>query len=404
MDRNKQMAEGLAEARLDTLAVRAGHERTMEGEHSEPIYTTSSYIFDSAADAAARFSGERNANVYSRYTNPTVRTFEQRLAAMEGADAAVGTSSGMAAILACCMSFLAAGDKVVCSRSVFGTTTALFTRYMTKFGVTTEFVDLCDVRAWGDAVDSNTKLLFMETPSNPTNDVVSISEIAAIAQSVGALLAVDNCFSTPALQRPIEHGADLVVHSATKFLDGQGRVVGGAVCGKQELIDELVVYVRTCGPTMSPFNAWVFLKGLETLSLRMKAHSANAMDLAQWLEAQPSVGKVNYCGLPSHASHAAASAQMSGYGSVMSFTVSGGQAGAWAFIDATRICSLTANLGDAKTTIVHPATTTHGRISQAERDAAGISDDLIRVCVGLEDVEDLREDFARGLAAAEAVA
>jgi O-succinylhomoserine sulfhydrylase len=260
------------------------------------------------------------------------------------------------------------------------------------------------VSAWGDAVDSNTKMLFMETPSNPTNDVVSIREIAAIAQSVGALLAVDNCFSTPALQRPIEHGADLVVHSATKFLDGQGRVVGGAVCGKQALIDELVVYVRTCGPTMSPFNAWVFLKGLETLSLRMKAHSANAMDIAQWLEAQPSVGKVNYCGLPSHSSHAAASEQMSGYGSVMSFTVSGGQAGAWAFIDATRICSLTANLGDAKTTIVHPATTTHGRISQAERDAAGISDDLIRVCVGLEDVEDLRADLARGLAAAEAVA
>ena len=376
----------------------------MEGEHAEPIYTTSSYIFDSAEDAAARFSGERNANVYSRYTNPTVRTFEERLAALEGTDAAVGTSSGMAAILACCMSFLSAGDKVVCSRSVFGTTTALFTRYMTKFGVTTEFVDLCDVSGWAAAVDSDTRLLFMETPSNPTNDVVSIRAIADIAHAVGALLAVDNCFSTPALQRPVEHGADLVVHSATKFLDGQGRVVGGAVCGAKALIDELVVYVRTCGPTMSPFNAWVFLKGLETLSLRMKAHSESAMDLALWLEQQPGIDKVNYCGLPSHPSHEAALSQMTGFGSVLSFAVKGGKEHAWAFIDATRICSLTANLGDAKSTIVHPATTTHGRISQAERDAAGIGDNLIRVCVGLEDVEDLREDFARGLTAAQAIA
>ncbi len=385
--------------KLDTLAVRAGQTRSHEGEHSEPIYTTSSYVFDSAEDAAKRFSGEAEGNVYSRYTNPTVRMFEQRLAALEGAEAAVGTSSGMAAILATAMAFLQSGDEVVCSQSVFGTTTALFTRYMKKFGVKTTFVELADLSAWKAAVTDRTKLLFMETPSNPTNDVVSIKAIADIAHSVDALLAVDNCFSTPALQQPLAHGADLVVHSATKFLDGQGRVVGGAVCGQQSLIDELVVYVRTCGPTMSAFNAWVFLKGLETLRLRMKAHSDNAMTLAKWLEAQPLVERVNYCGLPSHSSHEAAKSQMSGFGAVLSFEVKGGQAAAWAFIDATQVCSLTANLGDAKTTIVHPATTTHGRITQQERDAAGISDALIRICVGLEDADDLIDDMARGLKA-----
>jgi len=387
----------LAEAGLDTLAIRAGIHRTAEGEHSEPIFTTSSYVFASAADAAARFSGESPGNVYSRYTNPTVRSFEERLAALEGGEAAVGTASGMAAILSTCMALLSAGDHVICSRDVFGTTTNLFARYMAKFGVAVDFVPLLALDEWQAAMRPETKLLYIETPSNPLCEVADITKLAAVAHAGGALLVVDNCFCTPALQRPLALGADIVIHSATKYLDGQGRCVGGAVVGSRELMSEIVVFLRTCGPTMSAFNAWVFLKGLETLRLRMEAHSRSALELALWLQQQPQVRKVYYAGLPDSPGHALASRQQRAFGGVLSFEVEGGRDGAWRCIDATRILSLTANLGDAKTTIVHPATTTHGRLSPAQRADAGISDSLIRVAVGLEDVADLRADLQRGL-------
>lgn len=391
--------EPLADARLDTLAIRAGIHRTAEGEHSEPIFTTSSYVFDSAADAAARFAGESPGNVYSRYTNPTVRSFEERLAALEGGEAAVGTSSGMAAILSTCMALLAAGDHVICSRDVFGTTTNLFARYMAKFGVAVDFVPLLALEQWQAAMRPETKLLYIETPSNPLCEVADIGQLAQLAHAGGALLVVDNCFCTPALQRPLELGADIVIHSATKYLDGQGRCVGGAVVGSQALMNEMLVFMRTCGPTMSAFNAWVFLKGLETLRLRMEAHSRSALALAQWLQQQSQVRRVYYAGLPDHPGHDLASRQQRAFGGVLSFEVHGGRDAAWRCIDATRIMSLTANLGDAKSTIVHPATTTHGRLTPAQRAEAGISDSLIRVAVGLEDVEDLRADLQRGLEA-----
>lgn len=384
---------------LETLAVRAGQTRSQEGEHSEAMYLTSSYVFPSAAEAAARFSGENPGNVYSRYTNPTVRMFEQRIAALEGGEAAVATSSGMAAILSLCMALLKSGDKVICSRSVFGTTTALFTRYMEKFGVRVTFVDLTDMQAWQAALDGDTRLLFMETPSNPLCEVADIRKLAEMAHSAGAMLVVDNCFCTPALQRPLTLGADIVVHSATKYLDGQGRCVGGVVVGKREIMDELVVFLRTAGPSMSPFNAWVFLKGLETLKLRMDAHSRNALALAWWLDEQPAVEKVNYTGLPKHPGHLLAAEQQSAFGGVLSFTVHGGREEAWKVIDACKIFSVTANLGDAKSTIVHPATTTHGRLSEEDKARAGITENLIRVSVGLENAEDLQGDLARGLAA-----
>lgn len=383
---------------LDTLAVRAGQIRSPEGEHSEALYLTSSYVFPSAAEAAARFSGDSGGNVYSRYTNPTVRMFEERMAALEGGEAAVATSSGMAAILSLCMALLKSGDKVICSRSVFGTTTALFTRYLEKFGVRVAFVDLTDMQAWKGAVDGSTKLLFLETPSNPLCEVADIRALADLAHSAGALLVVDNCFCTPALQRPLELGADLVVHSATKYLDGQGRCLGGVAVGKKEIMDELVIFLRTAGPSMSPFNAWVFLKGLETLSLRMQAHSRNALALAWWLDEQEAVEKVNYAGLPKHPGHLLAAKQQKFFGGVLSFSVRGGREAAWKVIDACRIHSCTANLGDAKSTIVHPATTTHGRLSDEEKARAGITENLIRVSVGLEAVEDLQRDLARGLA------
>jgi O-succinylhomoserine sulfhydrylase len=387
----------LAEAGLDTLAIRAGIHRTAEGEHSEPIFTTSSYVFASAADAAARFSGESPGNVYSRYTNPTVRSFEERLAALEGGEAAVGTASGMAAILSTCMALLSAGDHVICSRDVFGTTTNLFARYMAKFGVAVDFVPLLALDQWQAAMRPETKLLYIETPSNPLCEVADITKLAAVAHAGGALLVVDNCFCTPALQRPLALGADIVIHSATKYLDGQGRCVGGAVVGSRALMNEIVVFLRTCGPTMSAFNAWVFLKGLETLRLRMEAHSRSALELALWLQQQPQVRKVYYAGLPDSPGHALASAQQRAFGGVLSFEVEGGRDGAWRCIDATRILSLTANLGDAKTTIVHPGTTTHGRLTPAQRAEAGISDSLIRIAVGLEDVADLQADLQRGL-------
>lgn len=391
--------DALAGAHLDTLAVRSGVARTMEGEHSEPIFLTSSYVFDNAADAAARFTGAAAGNVYSRYTNPTVRAFEQRLAALEGGEQAVGTASGMAAILSTCMALLKSGDHVVCSRNVFGTTVNLFSKYLAKFGVEVTFVSLLALDEWRRAIKPNSVLLFVETPSNPLCEVADLAAMAEMAKANGCLLVVDNCFCTPALQQPLELGADIVIHSATKYLDGQGRCVGGAVVGSQQHMEEVVTFLRSGGPTMSPFNAWVFLKGLETLRLRMEAHSRSAQDLALWLQQQSAVETVFYAGLPDHPGHELAARQQSAFGGVLSFRVKGGRQQAWDFIDATRIMSLTANLGDAKTTIVHPATTTHGRLAEEDRAAAGISDNLIRVAVGLEHVEDLRADLKRGLAA-----
>lgn len=402
-DKESQRRAALQDANLDTLAIRAGHVRTAEGEHSEAMFLTSSYVFDSAEQAAARFAGSEPGNVYSRYTNPTVRTFEERIAALEGAEMAVATASGMAAILSVCMALLKSGDHVVCSRSVFGTTTVVFSKYLAKFGVETTFVSLTDNSAWAAAIRDNTKLLFLETPSNPLNEIADIAALAEIAHQRDCLLVVDNCFCTPALQKPLQLGADIVVHSATKYLDGQGRCLGGAVVGRREQMNEVLGFLRSSGPTMSPFNAWVFLKGLETLRLRMDAHSRNALELAQWLEQQPGIERVFYAGLESHPQHALAAKQQRGFGGVMALRVRGGADGgktaAWRFIDATRICSITANLGDVKTTIVHPATTTHGRISEQERSAAGITDNMIRIAVGLEDIEDLKRDMARGLAA-----
>lgn len=388
----------LDHAALDTLAVRAGQARTQEGEHSEALFLTSSYVFGSASEAAQRFSGEQPGNVYSRYTNPTVRNFEQRIAALEGAEAAVGTSSGMAAILSTCIALLQSGDHIVCSRSVFGTTTVLLSKYLQKFGVTTTFVNPVDYTAWQAAFTPKTKLVFVETPSNPLCDVIDIQRLADITHQHDALLVVDNCFCTPALQRPLEFGADLIVHSATKYIDGQGRCLGGVVAGPKKWVDEVLGFIRSAGPTMSPFNAWVFLKGLETLRLRMEAHSRNALALAQWLDVQPQVEKVFYAGLPSHNGYELATKQQSAYGGVLSFRVKGDREAAWKVIDATRIMSLTANLGDTKTTIVHPATTTHGRLSPEQKAEAGITENLIRVAVGLEDIADLQADLARGLA------
>ncbi len=387
----------LKDAHLDTLAVRAGQVRSQEGEHSETIYTTSSYVFESAAQAAARFSGDEEGNVYSRYTNPTVRNFQDRIAALEGGEAAVATASGMSAILSTCMALLKAGDHVVCSRSVFGTTTVLFTKYLEKFGAKVDLVTLTDMAAWESKVNSNTKLLFVETPSNPICEVADISALAAIAHANDALLIVDNCFCTPALQRPLDLGADIVIHSATKYLDGQGRCLGGAVVGAADVMDEVLGFVRTCGPTMSPFNAWVFLKGLETLRIRMEAHSKNAMELALWLNEHPAVEKVFYAGLASHPGHELAKKQQSAFGGVLSFRVKGGRNEAWKVIDSTQILSVTANLGDVKTTIIHPATTTHGRLSDDDKAAASITENLIRVAVGIEDIRDIKADIERGL-------
>jgi O-succinylhomoserine sulfhydrylase len=388
------------ELAFETRAVRAGQQRTHEGEHAEAIFPTSSYVFANAAEAAARFSGEQPGNIYSRFTNPTVRTFEQRLAGMEGGACCVATSSGMAAILSTCAGLLKGGDHIVSSRSIFGTTTVLFSTYLAKFGVETTFVPLADLDAWEQAIRPETRMLFLETPSNPLTELADIRRLAEIAHARGCLLAVDNCFCTPALQRPLELGADIVIHSATKYLDGQGRCIGGAVVGDAERVGKDVYgFLRTAGPTMSPFNAWVFLKGLETLALRMKAHSASALVLARWLEQQPTVARVYHPGLESHPQHELAVRQQQGFGGIVSFDVKGGKESAWAVIDATRVFSITANLGDTKSTITHPATTTHGRLTPEQRAAAGISDGLIRLAVGLESVIDLQADLARGLAA-----
>lgn len=395
--------DALKGAQLDTLAIRAGQHRTGEGEHAEPIFLTSSYVFEDAADAAARFAGERDGNVYSRYTNPTVRIFEERIAALEGGDAAVATSSGMAAILSTCMALLKSGDHVVCSRSVFGTTTVLFNKYMARFGVDVTFVDPTSLDGWKAAIRDKTAMLFLETPSNPLSEIADLRALSDIASGAGALLVVDNCFCTPALQTPLALGADIVTHSATKYLDGQGRCVGGAVVGASEHMEEVLGFLRSAGPTMSAFNAWVFLKGLETLRIRMEAHSENALALARWLQEQSAVEKVFYAGLPEHPGHQLASSQQRAFGGVLAFRVKGGREEAWRCIDATSMLSLTANLGDAKTTIVHPATTTHGRLSDRERDEAGITENLIRIAVGLEHIDDIRRDIEKGLQAAEQV-
>ena len=394
------MADKHAGLDFETLAIRAGQTRTGEGEHSEPIFPTSSYVFENAAAAAARFSGDEPGNIYSRFTNPTVRTFEQRLAALEGGECCVATSSGMAAILSTCAGLLKTGDHVVCSRSVFGTTIVLFSTYLARFGIETTFVPLADLDAWEQAIRPETRLLFLETPSNPLTELADIRALAELAHHSGCLLAVDNCFCTPALQQPLALGADLVIHSATKYLDGQGRCIGGAVIGNSEQVGkEVYGFLRTAGPTMSPFNAWVFLKGLETLALRMQAHCDNTLELARWLEQQPQVERVFHPGLESHPQHELAGRQQRGYGGIVSFEVAGGKGPAWSLIDATRIFSITANLGDTKSTITHPATTTHGRLTPEQRAATGISDGLIRLAVGLESVHDLRADLERGLAA-----
>lgn len=390
----------LSAAAFDTLAVRAGQRRGIEGEHGEPIYTTSSYVFRSAAEAAARFAGSDNGNVYSRYTNPTVRTFEQRLAALEGAEQAVATASGMSAIMACVMTFCSAGDEVLVSRSIFGATVSLFDKYFQRFGIRIRYVGIDDLDGWRQGCNENTKMLFIESPSNPLAELADIAALAQIAKDANALLVVDNCFCTPVVQKPLQLGADIVVHSATKYIDGQGRCLGGAVVGSARLMQEVVGYVRTCGPSMSSFNAWVFLKGLETLSLRMRAHCSSALQLAQWLEQQPQIKQVYYSGLSSHPQHELAKKQHeNGFGAVVSFEVQGGKDAAWRFVDATRMISITANLGDTKTTITHPASTTHGRLSQQEREQAGISDGLLRIAVGLEELADIQADLQLGLQA-----
>jgi O-succinylhomoserine sulfhydrylase len=388
-----------ADARLDTLAVREGLPPSQWGENSEALYLTSSFVHPDAATAAARFANEEEAFVYSRFSNPTVTMMERRLAALEGSEAAIGTASGMAAILLLIMGTLKSGDHVVCSQSVFGSTIKLFQDFA-KYGVQTTFVSQTKVDAWRAAVQPNTRLLFAETPTNPLTEVCDIAALSGIAKRAGALLCVDNCFCTAALQRPIDLGADVIMHSGTKFLDGQGRVIAGALCGTEALITEkLVPTMRSAGMSLSPFNAWVVLKGLETLSLRVRAQSERALQMARWLEGQPSVERVYHPSLESHPQHALAMAQQSGQGgAVVSFIVRGGREGAFKVIDATRVCSITANLGDTKTTITHPASTSHGRLSEAQRLAAGITQGMIRLAVGLDDVEDIKADLMRGLA------
>jgi O-succinylhomoserine sulfhydrylase len=381
----------------DTLAIRGGYQRSHENEHSEALFLTSSYVFENAEMAAKHFSNELDGNVYSRYTNPTVSTFEQRLAAMEGGEQAVATASGMAATLSVVMALLESGDHIICSQDVFGSTRVMLNNYITKFGVEVTYVSLTDLEGWQQAVQPNTKMIFCETPSNPMSEVADLEALAAISKQAGALFVVDNCFCTPVLQKPLEWGADIVVHSATKYLDGQGRCLGGAVVGSSELMDKVVGFLRAAGPSMSPFNAWVFLKGLETLRIRMQAHSANAATLAEWLNAHPKVTKVFYAGLEDHPGHQLAKKQQSDFGGVVSFSIAGGRDEAWRVLDSAKLISLTANLGDTKTTIVHPATTTHGRLSDEDRQQAGITDNLIRIAVGLEDIIDIKNDLKRGL-------
>ena len=383
---------------FDTLAIRSGHRRTAELEHSEAIFTTSSFVFENSAQAAARFAGDEPGNIYSRFTNPTTKIFEERLAAMEGGEACVATASGMAAIMSLCVALLQTGDHIVSSRSIFGTTTTLFDKLLPRFGIETSFVDLTNLDDWKQAIRNNTRFLFLETPSNPLMEIADIRALADLAHENNCLLVVDNCFCTPALQRPLELGADLIVHSATKYLDGQGRIVGGAVVGPKSLVTEdIFAVIRTTGPCMSPFNAWIALKGLETLNLRMNAHSQQASHLARFLQQHPAVEQVFHPGLESHPQYELAKSQQSGFGGVVSFVVKGGRERAWRVVDATEMISITANLGDVKTTITHPATTTHGRVSDAVKAKTGIAEGLIRVAVGLENIDDIVADLSRGL-------
>ena len=383
--------------RQETLAVRAGQERSQFGEHAEALYLTSSFVFENAAQAARRFSGEEAGNVYARFSNPTVTMFEERLAAIEGAEDCVATASGMSAIMATVLAHLKCGDHIVASNSLFGATVQLFSNILSRTGITTTFVPHGDPAAWAAAIRPETRLFFLETPSNPLTEIADISALTAIARPRGILVAVDNCFCTPILQRPLALGADLVIHSATKYLDGQGRVLGGAVCGARKLTEEVFKYLRTAGPTLSAFNAWVLLKGLETLKIRVEAQAANAARLAAWLETHPKVARVFYPGLPSHPQYALAQRQQNSGGAIVSFEVKGAREAAWTVVDHCRLLSITANLGDTKTTITHPATTTHGRITPEARAAAGIGEGLLRIAVGLEAVEDLQADLDRGL-------
>jgi O-succinylhomoserine sulfhydrylase len=382
----------------ETLAVRAGQQRSQFNEHAEALYLTSSYVFDSAAQAAARFAGEDHGNVYSRFTNPTVSAFQTRLASLEGGEECVATASGMSAILSLVMSLCSAGDHIVASSGLFGATQQLLGNIMSRFGVTTTFVAPTDVDAWDAAIRPETRLFFLETPSNPLTQIADIAALSAIAHARKVLVVVDNCFCTPILQRPLDLGADLVVHSATKFLDGQGRVLGGAVVGAKALTDEVFKFLRTAGPTLSAFNAWVLLKGLETLKIRLEAQSANALELATWLEAHPKVARVYYPGLASHPQYELAKRQQKSGGAIVAFEVKGERSEAWRVVDSCRLLSITANLGDTKTTLTHPATTTHGRITPEQRAAAGITEGLLRVAVGLEAVADLQNDLDAGLA------
>lgn len=383
----------------ETLALHTGIHRSQFNEHSEAMYLTSSYVFENAAQAAARFSGEEPGNIYSRFTNPTVTAFQERLAVLEGAEECIATSTGMSAILACVLGLLSAGDHIVASRSIFGATVNLFNNILSRFNITTTFVSATEPKEWAAACKANTKLFFLETPSNPLTEISDIAAIAQVAKNAGARLAVDNCFCTPILQKPLELGADIVIHSATKYLDGQGRVLGGAILGKRDLLMDGGIYnfLRTAGPTLSAFNAWVLLKGLETLKIRMEAHSAHALEIANWLAEQPNIARVLYPGLPSHPQHHLCKLQQKTGGGIVSFEVKGGREAAWRVIDNTSMISITANLGDAKSTLTHPATTTHGRISQEARDAAGISEGLLRIAVGLESPKDIKADILKGL-------
>jgi len=384
--------------RPDTLGVRAGGLRSSFGEHSENLSLTASFVFGSAAEAARKFANEEPGNIYSRFTNPTVAMFQSRLAALEGAEACVAVSTGMAAVSAVAFGLLKSGDHIVSARGVFGTVVPLFNQVMAKFGVATTWVDPTDLDAWRAAIRPQTKLLFVETPSNPVCEIADIAALAELSRKAGAVLAVDNCMATPALQRPIEFGADLVIHSATKYLDGQGRVLGGAIAGRKDLVEgPLFGFMRTAGCTLSPFNAWICLKGMETLRLRVKAQSETALALARWLESHPAVERVNYPGLESHPQHALAMRQQSAGGPVLSFVVKGGREAAWRVVDATKLLSITANFGDTKSTICHNATTTHGRLTDAERQEAGVAEGLLRLAAGLEDLADIRADLERGL-------
>ncbi len=386
------------ELSIESRAIRTGHSRTHELEHSEPMFLTSSFTFASAEEAAARFAGEIPGNIYGRFTNPTVRNFEQRLASMEETDCCVATASGMSAILSVCMGLLKSGDHILSSSSVFGTTTVMFEKYLAKFGIETTFVDLTSTDAWKSAIQKNTKLLFLETPSNPLTRVANLTELADLAHNNNAVLVVDNCFCTPILQQPVKFGADVIIHSATKYLDGQGRILGGAICGNNAIVgEEIYGVLRNCGPIMSPFNAWVALKGLETLSIRMKAHCESATKLAAVLDDNSAIEKVYHLSLKNHPEYELAQKQQSNVGGIVSFEVKGGKQKAWDLVNSTRMLSITANLGDAKTTITHPASTTHGRLSQEQRDQAGISDSLLRISVGLENVDDIIRDIQRGL-------